>query len=815
MSEEQNILASKRFDIIEGLIVDHTKKCVVTPYKKEIADKIPLISYIKELYDDWETYPSGTVIRYECPQAKRIVQENTKNKVFRKPDEEMMKKYNLDERFLTNQDLFFAVHNSMSGIEADCICIKFPGNKHVYLFTKVPENDTPCSFAYRSSDGINTGYESTTGLTTFYKLNGFRAWLKKQDFPENSMVYAVEIKQVMYYLYFHFAAKEHLMNLDVANTGTMRVETAMGNHTIGTLDRYLKFLSTAYFYLLNVGKYQNCAEVNDEIVDKIKVLRDNVGDAADEQGHIIYARLEEKVRLLREIMVLMLDDEAAFSFPVKASVLDEAGELRHYEYCVKVFNSYKLFIKYLLIHTNGKRVPREFLKAFEGERGYQPLENFNAVYATILKKRNNYTATMTRRLANGSVMVNGFIFTPQLIASLYKKLKDEYNQGVSDLNAYIQVVGVERCHGQLRGRYQYKHESSFYSCFPASDMNALVADTNISFIDDTNREKVFAVFDRLCSAIVALVILSSGSTMRLQEYPRLTQCAPQSMFLFQGDSEEYCYFSTDVNKNNSLKRRFLFVNPEVSKYLVHYCCIVKRILNSISVATPMDRSLFSLEEKMRNFEANEELIDTVTSTEVMRDIGTQQFLRTYIFVSTVVRRKKRYITKAVTKRVTFLFQKLGGELCTAAAIRQAYTLFNEQVFKEQGFEIMRTMGMMLNNFAGHHYLTGLNNYGFDGEVLQDSRQSGFNVALDVMVSLNKMLGMMSDADEQRTVPVVEKAIFNELVFGYEELKQAKRELYPKLTFKENQEAELRCIGATNMGILAPVWQKGSFVKNVC
>lgn len=108
---------------------------------------------------------------------------------------------------------------------------------------------------------------------------------------------------------------------------------------------------------------------------------------------------------------------------------------------------------------------------------------------------------------------------------------------------------------------------------------------------------------------------------------------------------------------------------------------------------------------------------------------------------------------------------------------------------------MKTMGMMLNNFAGHHYLTGLNNYGFDGEVLQESRQSGFNVALDVMVSLNKMLGMMSDGDEDRTVPVLQKAIFNDLVFGYEELKQAKRELYPKLTFKENQEAKLRCMGA--------------------
>ncbi len=59
MSEEQNILESKRFEIIEGLIVDHTKKCVVTPYKREIADKIQHLSYIKELYDNWETTNMG------------------------------------------------------------------------------------------------------------------------------------------------------------------------------------------------------------------------------------------------------------------------------------------------------------------------------------------------------------------------------------------------------------------------------------------------------------------------------------------------------------------------------------------------------------------------------------------------------------------------------------------------------------------------------------------------------------------------------------------------------------------------------------
>lgn len=55
---------------------------MVASYKKENADKIPLISYTKGLYGYWKMYPSGSVIRYESPQAKRVVQEITKNKVF-------------------------------------------------------------------------------------------------------------------------------------------------------------------------------------------------------------------------------------------------------------------------------------------------------------------------------------------------------------------------------------------------------------------------------------------------------------------------------------------------------------------------------------------------------------------------------------------------------------------------------------------------------------------------------------------------------------------------------------------------------------
>lgn len=87
---------------------------------------------------------------------------------------------------------------------------------------------------------------------------------------------------------------------------------------------------------------------------------------------------------------------------------------------------------------------------------------------------------MTQGLAKNFLMTNGLIFTSQLIFNLYKKFKNEFNQDVLDLIAYIQVVAVERCHGQLRGNYQWKHASSFYWCFRASDMNDLQADRSRS-----------------------------------------------------------------------------------------------------------------------------------------------------------------------------------------------------------------------------------------------------------------------------------------------------------------------------------------------
>lgn len=51
-------------------------------------------------------------------------------------------------------------------------------------------------------------------------------------------------------------------------------------------------------------------------------------------------------------------------------------------------------------------------------------------------------------------------------------------------------------------------------------MDTLAAESNVSNIDDGNGGSVFNIFDNMCSAIVAWVILSFDSTMRLQEYPK-------------------------------------------------------------------------------------------------------------------------------------------------------------------------------------------------------------------------------------------------------------------------------------------------------
>lgn len=124
---------------------------------------------------------------------------------------------------------------------------------------------------------------------------------------------------------------------------------------------------------------------------------------------------------------------------------------------------------------------------------------------------------------------------------------------------------------------------------------------------------------------------------------------------------------------------------------------------------------------MKDFQAEQDLIDSVTSTEVMRQISTTQFMRTYIFVSSINKGDEVYISKVVSTRVTKLLTKLGGKGCGAASVRQAFCLYNEEIHKELGFAVTKKLNEMLNQNAGHTELTALRHYAFDSESLQNKR----------------------------------------------------------------------------------------------
>lgn len=150
------------------------------------------------------------------------------------------------------------------------------------------------------------------------------------------------------------------------------------------------------------------------------VLNDTVGDTFDADIHSIFKKLEEDRASQRDFGSGhgWWDH---FLVPIEAFVLDDSEEARNYDYYAKIFNTYKFFTKYVLIYTPENYAPEEFLKKFGEEKAYWALKTLNAVYITILKKKKNHTNVMTMKLPKGSVMVSGFIFSPELRSSLYKK----------------------------------------------------------------------------------------------------------------------------------------------------------------------------------------------------------------------------------------------------------------------------------------------------------------------------------------------------------------------------------------------------------
>lgn len=55
MVEEENRF--QRYEVVDGLIVDKSKRCVTTPNAKDVSEALGDLSTVNELYDEWHTYP--------------------------------------------------------------------------------------------------------------------------------------------------------------------------------------------------------------------------------------------------------------------------------------------------------------------------------------------------------------------------------------------------------------------------------------------------------------------------------------------------------------------------------------------------------------------------------------------------------------------------------------------------------------------------------------------------------------------------------------------------------------------------------------
>ena len=71
MLEQEN--NTQRYEVLDGLIVDKTRKYLTTPDAKRVPETLRDLSTVRELYDECQRYPIGTVIRNECCEAAKLV----------------------------------------------------------------------------------------------------------------------------------------------------------------------------------------------------------------------------------------------------------------------------------------------------------------------------------------------------------------------------------------------------------------------------------------------------------------------------------------------------------------------------------------------------------------------------------------------------------------------------------------------------------------------------------------------------------------------------------------------------------------------
>ncbi|KAG0682494.1 hypothetical protein C6P42_002914 [Pichia californica] len=155
----------------------------------------------------------------------------------------------------------------------------------------------------------------------------------------------------------------------------------------------------------------------------------------------------------------------------------------------------------------------------------------------------------------------------------------------------------------------------------------------------------------------------------------------------------------------------------------------------------------------------------------------------------------KFLSKNISSRVTVLLQKIGGHIdCNAQNLRQAFQLLNEGIAAESNTDIAFFVTQFVNQNSGHNALTALNKYAYDADGNQDTRLDLFETGYRFMLARDSKIGFC------KAVKKVEKVltpVVSHLVFGIEELVEAKESLYDNLEFRKFQFEVINGIGACN------------------
>lgn len=795
MSEETPLLESDRYKIIDGLVIDCSKHKITSPFIKCLENQVHKIPEVVALYLKWSSYPTGTVIKYKCPQA--ALSDSCKVlKTFKKPNEDEIKKHDLDEKLYEDPDIFYAISSRKKGFKETCYRVTIRNSTTLYLWDNVPVANRLSPPDHQPSDDGHHEYESATALTTVLRIDGFASWFSKQTIDTSKKPdFDLDIRGIISTAFIQFKLNQQFLDLDVAPTSSMNTETMMANHEISTMDSYLPYLKRIYFFMCNLHLCEG--DVDQSILDDISKLNDDINNVyTDEKPD--FAKMKSRIFFLRSIMIKLLSNDAMFTFPVKVALLDDNAILRKRDYCIKVLNAYKFFYKYILIFTEEKKVPQEFLDVFY-EKNTKTMNKLYSIYSSVFGKHVNLTNFTTIKQPDGTYLINGTSFSPKNVQKRFKMLKELYDSKIDALKKYgVCIYKVNYCYRKLSNKYTFKPNSSFYSCFPQKVMHSLISGVNTSMVNEDNRHIFLKILNDFTTIIILLVFISSGASLRLTEFPKLLASSDeQALFLCKGPcGVEYCYFSTIANKNRSHNKRFIFMNHQVSKYMIHYVSIIKPFWHTIGKKMNVDKRLLSLTPFMESHNIPESSIQQFVPAGELVTVSTDAFVRKYLFISSIVFNGEDSITKAISSRCYEMLSCLFGPGYGANSWRQAFVALNEDVSMSEGLAVSAKYSDVVNQNAGHSSITAVQNYAYNAKALQDDRAAAFKISLEILIKLNNMLGLEKEVVE---VEKIQKYKWSKLLFGFCELEKAKKDLFENLQYRNRQEPVIHAAAAAPHG----------------